>query len=150
MKDFLSIWVGGIEIALLTACHSGAAPAVCQKLAFCTFFEFGKISVLFHLAYPYVCKPVFKNIADSAVLYSAAGINIASWLNRYVAVPSVTAAINHSSFCIFWQPYSFIFLQTSSFRWNGLPRIVKGMLFSFISSRSCQKFGCKIGSPPVI
>ena len=50
----------------------------------------------------------------------------------------------------FSQPHSFSRPHTSSFRWNGLPRMVKGMRRSFISPSRPQKLGCRMGSPPVM
>ena len=49
----------------------------------------------------------------------------------------------------FSQPHSFSRRHTSSSRWKGLPRMVKGILFSFISPSRSQKLGCRMGSPPV-
>ena len=41
----------------------------------------------------------------------------------------------------FRQPYPFRRMQTSSVRWNGLPRMAKGMSCSFKSASSRQKSG---------
>ena len=59
------------------------------------------ISVGFHLADPHIGQPILKNIAYLAVLYPAAGINVAVRQDRYMAVAAVAATVDHAFLSIF-------------------------------------------------
>ena len=88
-----ALGIGCIEVPVFAAGNRRAAPAPGKKFAFGAFLKLRVVAVLFHLADPHIRKPVLKDISHFAVLYPAAGVNIAGRQDRQVAVTAVAAAV---------------------------------------------------------
>ncbi len=104
--------VGGVEVAVFAAGHSGAAAAQARS-SHLAFLEFPEIPVGLHLADPHIRQAVLEHVAHPAVLHPRAGENIAGGENRQVAVAAVAAAVNHAFLHGFrdFESAGFVFIQ---------------------------------------